>query len=61
MGRGREKRGEIMKDYKAIRISINGRPTYGDKYTTIRSEKEYKYNDLVEIRNEKYIILFEME
>lgn len=48
-----------MKYYQAIRISINGRPTYGDKYQRIGSSKEYKHNDIVEIGNEKYLILFE--
>ena len=48
-----------MRYYQAIRISSNGRPTYGDKYQRIGSLKEYKDNDIVEIGNDKYLILFE--
>lgn len=48
-----------MKYYQAIRISVNSRPTYGDKYQRIGSEKDYKYNDIVEIGYAKYLILFE--
>ena len=48
-----------MKKYQAMRISINGRATYGDLYATITGD--FKYNDIVEIGNEKYLILFEME
>lgn len=47
-----------MKKYQAVRISINNCPTYGDIYTTI--EGNFKYNDIVTIGNEKYIIIFEM-
>lgn len=48
-----------MKYYQAIRISVNGRPTYGDKYQRIGSKKDYTTNDIVEIGDEKYLILFE--
>lgn len=48
-----------MKKYQAIRISINNRPTYGDVYATISGN--FNYNDIIEIGNEKFLILFEME
>ena len=47
--------------YQAIRISINGMATYGDKYLTIHSNKPLQYNEIVEVGLEKYIILFEQE
>lgn len=50
-----------MKFYQAIRISVGGRATYGDKYGRIASNNEYKHNDIVEIGNEKFLILFEEE
>ena len=50
-----------MKLYEAVRISSNGRATYGDKYVTISSNNQYQYNDIVEIENSKYLILFEKE
>lgn len=48
-----------MTKYQAVRISINNRPTYGDIYAII--EGNYKYNDIVDFGNEKFLILFEME
>ena len=48
-----------MRYYEAIRISRSGIPTYGDKYQTIGSHNEYSHNDIIEIDNSKYIILFE--
>lgn len=48
-----------MKKYQAIRITKNGAPTYGDKYTEIYGD--YKYKDIVTCGNDKYIILFEVE
>lgn len=48
-----------MKLYEAIRISSNGKATYGDKYVTIGSDNQYQYNDIVEIQNSKYLVLFE--
>lgn len=48
-------------NYQAIRIFQNGRPTYGDKYVRIISDKEYTTNDLVEKNGSKYIILFKEE
>lgn len=48
-----------MKKYQAVRISKNGRATYGDLYATISGD--FQYNDIVEIGDEKYIILFEIE
>lgn len=48
-----------MKKYQAIRIFAGERATYGDKYATVVGDFQYK--DIVEIGNEKYIILFEME
>ena len=47
--------------YQAIRIFKNGRPTYGDKYTRIISDKAHKPNDTVECGGDKYIILFAEE
>ena len=49
----------MAKVYQAIRISVNGRATYGDRYQRIQSNNTYQYNDIVEIGNEKYLILFE--
>lgn len=50
-----------MKAYQAVRISVEGCPTYGDKYTRIWSEVDLKPNQIVEISGTKYIILFEEE
>lgn len=50
-----------MKTYQAIRIAINGKATYGDKYLTIHSDKPLQYNEIVEVGLEKYIVLFEQE
>ena len=50
-----------MKRYKGIRISVNGRPTYGDKYVSVASEKELKYNDIITVGNARILILFEEE
>ena len=50
-----------MKLYETIRISFNGRATYGDKYVTIGSDNQYQHNDIIEIQNSKYLILFEKE
>jgi hypothetical protein len=47
-----------MKYYQAVRISANGRPTYGDKYARIGSTNDYAHNDVIEIGGEKYLILF---
>lgn len=50
-----------MKLYDTIRISSNGIATYGDKYVTIGSDNQYQYNDIIEIQNSKYLVLFEKE
>lgn len=50
-----------MKSYQAVRIIRNGMPTYGDTYARIRTEKELAYNEVVQVGNDKYIILFEEE
>lgn len=50
-----------MKLYETIRISSNGRATYGDKYVTISSDNQYQYNDIIEIQNSKFLVLFEKE
>lgn len=50
-----------MKLYETIRISSNGRATYGDKYVTIGSDNQYQHNDIIEIENSKYLVLFEKE
>lgn len=47
--------------YQAIRISQNGRPTYGDKYARIISDKKYTHNDIVDYNGGRYLILFEEE
>ena len=48
-----------MKKYQAIRIERNGKPTYGDRCKAIIGN--YKYNDIVIIGKDKYLVLFEME
>lgn len=50
-----------MHTYQGIRISVNGKPTYGDKYRRIISDVELKYNDIVDNGNERVLILFETE
>ena len=50
-----------MKKYQAIRISSQGRATYGDKYVTVISEKDYQHNEIIENNGNKYIILFREE
>lgn len=47
--------------YQGIRISIDGRPTYGDKYRQIISKEKLNYNDIVDYGNERVLILFEEE
>lgn len=49
----------MAKVYQAIRISVNGRATYGDRYQRIQSSNVYQHNDIVEVGSEKYLILFE--
>lgn len=49
----------MAKVYQAIRISVDSRPTYGDRYQRIQSSNVYQHNDIVKIGNEKYLILFE--
>ena len=49
-----------MRKYKAMRISVNGVPTYGDKYITVESDKELQYNEIIDYYNARVIILFEM-
>ena len=51
----------MYRQYECIRITNNGRPTYGDKYVTIGTHTEYKHNDIIniEIENSKYLVLFE--
>lgn len=51
----------MYKKYQCVRITNNGKPTYGDKYVTIWSHNEYKHNDIIETENSKYLVLFEME
>ena len=50
-----------MNTYQAIRISINGRATYGDKYKRIYSKCEYEKNQIISVGNDKYMILFKEE
>ena len=50
-----------MYKYQAIRISTNNRPTYGDRYRCIESETELRYNDIVSVGNDRYLVLFEQE
>jgi len=50
-----------MYQYQGIRISVNGKPTYGDKYVTIVSDKKLEYNQIVTWYNERVLILFEEE
>lgn len=47
-----------MFNYQAIRISVNGKPTYGDRYMRIQSKKQLQHNEIVSVGNERYIILF---
>mgnify|MGYP006988849266 CR=1 FL=1 len=51
----------MIHKYQGIRISVCGRPTYGDKYRTIISEKRLTHNDIVDYGNERILILFEEE
>ena len=48
-----------MKRYQGIRISVNGRPTYGDKYISVSSDEDLKHGDIVTIGNARVLILFE--
>ena len=50
----------MYNQYECIRITDNGRPTYGDKYVVIGSHNEYKNNDIIyiDIENSKYLVLF---
>lgn len=48
-----------MKKYQAVRISVNGSPTYGDKYSEVYGN--YNINDIVTMGNAKYIVIFECE
>ena len=48
-----------MRTYQGIRISVDNRPTYGDKYRTIISENELQYNEIITRGNERILILFE--
>ena len=50
-----------MYKYQAIRISVNGKPTYEDVYRTIISDKPLQYNDIIDNGNECVLILFEEE
>ena len=49
-----------MRKYQAIRISVNGRPTYGDKYREITSAIKLSYNEIISVGEERYLILFEV-
>lgn len=46
--------------YQAIRISVNGKPTYGDMYRRIVSDVKLNPNDIVDNGNERVLILFEV-
>ena len=49
-----------MRHYQAVRIAVHGKPTYGDVYRSITSEKELHENDIIDIdRGERVLILFE--
>lgn len=45
--------------YHGVRIYHNGNFTYGDQYRKIHSDQELQYNDIVDLGNDKYLILFE--
>jgi len=48
--------------YQAIRISSNGKATYGDKYFRYVSSRELKNNDIVTAPNgDRLLILFKEE
>ena len=47
--------------YQTIRIFSNGKPTYGDRYKRIISNRELNNNEIITIGNEKYIVLFKEE
>lgn len=49
-----------MRKYQAIRISVSGRPTYGDRYREITSDVELSYNEIISVGEERYLILFEV-
>jgi len=51
----------IKHKYQGIRISLCGKPTYGDRYRTIVSKKKLNYNDIIDCGNERVLILFEEE
>ena len=48
--------------YQAIRISTNGKATYGDRYIRYESSEELKFNDIVTTPNgDRILILFKEE
>ncbi len=48
-----------MKNFQAVRISRNGRPTYGDRYDRLCGD--FSINEIVSVGNDRYIIIFEEE